>query len=160
MSQKRISGCFTIVFRIGVLMLGSLISLGVSAETEVEQKNAVELFVGNTQNGSLNGASIGLGYERRLTSLIGVGGYVEHAAGDFDNTSVGATLSLHPHAGWEFKFSPGVEFEDGSQNLQFRVGAGYEFEVVPSWAIVPEFNVEFVDGERNLIYGVSAQYAF
>ena len=131
-----------------------------SAETEVEQKNAVELFVGNTQNGSLNGASIGLGYERRLTSLIGVGGYVEHAAGDFDNTAVGATLALHPYAGWEFKFSPGVEFEDGSQNLQFRVGAGYEFEVVPRWAIVPEFNVEFVDGERNLIYGVSAQYAF
>ncbi len=44
--------------------------------------------------------------------------------------------------------TPGVEFEDGSQNLQFRVGAGYEFEVVPSWAIVPEFNVEFVDGPR------------
>ena len=160
MGKKRISGCFTIVFRIGMLLLMSTISLGVSAETEVEQKNAVDLFVGNTQNGSLNGASIGLGYERRLTALIGVGGYLEHAAGDFDNTAVGATLALHPHAGWEFKFSPGVEFEDGSQNLQFRIGAGYEFEVVPSWAIVPEFNVEFVDGERNLIYGVSAQYAF
>jgi hypothetical protein len=42
----------------------------------------------------------------------------------------------------------------------FRIGVGYEFEVVPRWAIVPEFNVDFVDGERELVYGVSAQYEF
>ncbi len=99
MNQTRISICFATIFRIGVLLLMSTISLGVSAEKEVEQKNAVNLFVGNTQNGSLNGASVGLGYESRLTSLFGVGGFLEYAAGDFDVTSVGATLHLHPHAG-------------------------------------------------------------
>jgi hypothetical protein len=156
----RITSCFSTVFRIGMLLLVLSISLEVSAEAEIEQKNAVNLFVGNTQNGSLSGASIGLGYERRLTSLIGVGGFLEHAAGDFDTTSVGATLSLHPHAGWAFKLSPGVEFDGSERNLMFRIGVGYEFEVVPSWAIVPEFNVDFVDGERELVYGVSAQYEF
>lgn len=160
LNKTGVSSCFATVFRLGVLLLVSTISLGSSAEPEVEQENAVNLFVGNTQNGSLNGASIGVGYERRLTSLFGVGGFLEYAGGDFDVTSLGATLHLHPHAGWEFKLSPGVELDGGEQDLMFRVGVGYEFEVVPSWAIVPELNVDFVDGESELIYGVSAQYEF
>lgn len=129
-------------------------------EPEVESRNKVSLFLGNTQNGSSNGASIGFAYERRLTRLFGVGGYIEYAAGDFDTTAVGADFVLHPHAGWEFKLSPGVEFDGGSRNLQFRVGAAYEFEVAPGWTLAPEFNVEFVNDERNLIYGLVTGYEF
>ena len=94
------------IIRIAVAVLLSSISLCVIAETEIEHENAVNLFVGRSQNGSLNGPSIGLGYERRLTSLVGVGGYLELAGGDFHTTAVDATLHLHPHAGWEFTFSP------------------------------------------------------
>lgn len=131
-----------------------------AAESEIENRNKVELFLGNTQNGSANGASIGVAYERRLTRLFGVGGYVEHAAGDFDTTAVGADFLLHPHAGWVFKFSPGVEFDDGSRNLQFRIGGSYEFVVAPGWSLAPELNVELVDGERNFVYGLVTGYEF
>ena len=147
-------------FGIGILLLLSLISLDVSAETESERKNAVSVAVGNTQNGSLNGATIALGYERRLSPLIGVGGFAEYAGGDFGVATVGAKLLMHPHAGWEFKLAPGVEFDGGERDFLFRVGVAYEFEIVPRWSLAPEVNVDFVDGERQLVYGVSAQYEF
>lgn len=131
-----------------------------AGESEGERLNKVELFLGNTQNGSSNGASIGVSYERRLSQLFGFGGYVEYAGGDFATSAVGANFVLHPHAGWIVKLSPGVEFDDHSTNFQFRLGAAYDFEITPSWSLAPEFNVEFVDGERNLIYGLSAGYAF
>ena len=49
------------IIRIAVAVLLSSISLCVIAETEIEHENAVNLFVGRSQNGSLNGPSIGLG---------------------------------------------------------------------------------------------------
>ena len=131
-----------------------------AAESEILQRNKVELFLGNTKNGSSNGASFGLSYARRLSPLFALGGYIEHAAGDFDTSAVGIDFKFHPHAGWIFKISPGLEFDDGGTKVQGRLGVGYEFEITSEWSLAPEVNVEFVDGEKNLVYGVLLGYGF
>ena len=144
------------------LLLAAILWLGVSnnsvadeTESSAEPRNGISVFVGNTQNGSENGASLGLEYERQLSPLIGVGFYVEYAGGDFDSTSMGVPVFFHPHAGWAFKVAPGMNFEDGGPNFGLRLGFGYEFDIAPKWSLVPELNADFVGGETEFVYGVS-----
>jgi hypothetical protein len=160
MYKRKMAKYSTTVIHASVLLLLFTASSGVNAEAERERHNSFSVFVGNTQNGSENGATIGLGYERRLNSLVGVGAFLERAGGDFGVVAVGVPVILHPHAGWAFKLAPGVEFDDGSRSLLLRAGLSYDFEVVPRWSIAPEFNADFVDGETELVYGVSVAYEF
>ncbi len=103
---------------------------------------------------------MGLSYSRRLNRLFALGGYIEHAAGDFDTSAVGIDFIIYPHAGWLFKVSPGLEFDDGETKAQGRLGVGYDFEITREWSLAPEMNVEFVDGERNFVYGLILGYGF
>ena len=61
---------------IGRVLLAAIFWLGVSdnaiadaTEADGEPPNSLSVFIGNTQNGSSNGASIGLEYERQLSPL-------------------------------------------------------------------------------------------
>jgi len=148
------------VTQVCILLLLFAVSSGVCAETESEHHNVISVFVGNSHSGSENGATIGLGYERRLSSLVGVGAFLERAGGDFGVVAIGVPVTLHPYAGWAFKLAPGVEFDDGSRSLLLRAGVSYEFEIVPRWSVAPEFNADLVDGDRELVYGVSVAYEF
>ena len=143
-------------------MLAAILLLGVStgsiaeaAEAEAEPPNGVGIFVGNTQNGSLNGASIGFEYERKMTSLIGVGAIAEYAGGDFESVGLFVPVFFHPHAGWVFKIAPGLHIADSKTSFQVRAGIGYEFNVARKWALAPQLNADFVDGETELVYGLA-----
>jgi hypothetical protein len=158
---KAMMGC-----RAYVTLVVTLVSLtlpawiAVAEEAKIDNRNSVELFLGNTQAGSTNGATIGITYERRFTRLLGAGGFVEYTGGDFDNSAVGADIVFHPHAGWVFKLSPGAEFESGEASALFRIGAAYDFEVAPNWFLSPEVNVKLLEGEKEVIYGLSIGHDF
>lgn len=131
-----------------------------AAESDGEPFDSVELFLGETRAGGSSGFSVGMSYERRLTPLLGIGGFVERAGGDIDATAVAANVVFHPHAGWVVKLSPGVEFESGDAKPLFRIGAAYDFEVAPDWFLSPEVNVKLVEGEKQVIYGLSIGHDF
>jgi hypothetical protein len=150
-----------------IFILVALTSMGVCAELESEahekegdHRNKVSLFGGNTQDGSENGASIGLEYEYRLNPRLGIGGLGEYAGGDFDSWVIGIPVFIHPHGGWVLFLAPGLEFEDSETNLLFRVGSGYEFELMPRWSLAPEINVDFADGDTKLVYGLTLSWEF
>ena len=122
-------------------------------------RNMVELFLGNTyedaHDETENGFTVGFTYERRLSGLLGVGGFYEHAAGDFDQWSIGVPLIVHPYGGWRLAFAPGLEHREGNDEFLFRTGVAYEFALSERWAMIPEFNVDFVDGEAAFVFGLS-----
>jgi hypothetical protein len=147
---------------IRIALLAAMILLGVSAastaeaaDEEAEPPNGVGVFFGNTQNGSLNGAILGFEYERKMTSLIGVGAIAEYAGGDFESVAIFAPVYFHPHAGWVFKIAPGLNAEDSKTSFVVRTGIGYEFKVAPKWALAPQLNADFVHGETELVYGLA-----
>ena len=160
------------------LLFGLVILLAVSApylfaaeqthETHQDSghyhRNMVELLLGNTyedaDHGSENGFTIGFTYERRFSELLGVGGFYEYAAGDFDKWSVGVPLFIHPYKGFRFALAPGLEHRHGDDEFLFRTGVGYEFELSERWILMPEFNVDFVDGEESLVVGLILGYGF
>ena len=109
---------------------------------------------------SENGFTIGLTYERRFSELLGIGGFYEYAAGDFDKWSIGVPLFIHPHEGWRFVLAPGLEHRHGDDEFLFRTGVAYEFELSERWVMVPEFNVDFVDGEEAFAFGLSFGFGF
>jgi len=122
-------------------------------------RNMIEFFLGTTYedgaHGVEHGFSAGVAYERRLSELLGFGGFYEYAAGDFDKWSIGVPLFIHPHEGWRFVLAPGLEHREGDDEFLFRTGVAYEFELSERWVMVPEFNVDFVDGEEAFVFGLS-----
>ncbi len=126
--------------------------------------NMLEVFLGNTyedsEHGDENGFTIGLVYERRFSELLGIGGFYEYAAGDFDKWSIGVPLFIHPHEGWRFALAPGLEHRHGEDEFLFRTGVAYEFELSERWVMIPELNVDFVDGEEAFVFGLSFGFGF
>ena len=144
-----------------VLLTSAAWSAGADAQSsEGERLNTIELFLGDTRSSDGNGISIGISYERRVTPLLSIGGFVERAGGDVDSTAVAAEVVFHPHAGWSLKLSPGVEFESGDANALLRIGAAYDFEIAPNWFLAPEVNVKLVEGEKQMIYGLAIGHEF
>ena len=127
-------------------------------------RNMVELFLGDTyedaRHESEKGITVGFIYERRLSSLLGVGGFYEYAAGDFDKWSIGVPLFIHPYGGWRLDLAPGLEHREGDDEFLLRTGVAYEFGLSERWALVPEFNVDFVDGEEAFVFGLSFGFGF
>ena len=130
-------------------------------DTVHHHHNMLEIFLGNTnEDRDENGFTVGLVYERRFSELLGIGGFYEYAAGDFDKWSIGIPLFIHPHEGWRFALAPGLEHRDGDDEFLFRTGVAYEFELSERWVIIPELNIDFVDGEEALAFGVSFGFGF
>jgi hypothetical protein len=133
-------------------------------DSEHSHLNTLGVFLGNTyedgDHGSENGFSFGLNYERRFSKFLGVGGFYEYAAGDFDKWSVGVPLFIHPYREFRFVLAPGLEHRHGDDEFLFRIGVGYEFQLKERWIISPEFNVDFVDGEDAQVFGISFGIGF
>ena len=127
-------------------------------------QHVIEFFVGNTyedaHHGSENGFTVGLTYERRLSSVWGVGGAYEYAAGDFDKWSIGVPLFIHPYKGWRFQFAPGLEHKKGEDEFLFRIAAAYEITLSDRWMLIPEIAVDFVDGDEAVVYGLAFGFGF
>jgi len=133
-------------------------------DSEHHHLNILEIFLGNTyedaEHGDEDGFTVGLVYERRLSEFLGIGGFYEYAAGDFDKWSIGVPLFIHPHEGWRFVLAPGLEHRHGDDEFLFRIGAAYEFELSERWVMIPELNVDFVDGEEAFAFGLSFGFGF
>lgn len=127
-------------------------------------QNVVELFIGNTyentHHGSENGFTVGFTYERRLSTLLGVGGAYEYTAGDFDKWSIGIPLFIHPYKGWRFQLAPGLEHKKGEDEFLFRIGAAYGFMLSDRWMMIPEIAVDFVDGDEAVVFGLAVGFGF
>ncbi len=126
---------------------------------EVHHRHRLELFLGNTHDDHGDGFTTGLTYEYRINQILGTGGVVEYAGGDFEEWAVGVPLYIHPYKGLRFLFGAGLVFEEHETLFLFRTGLAYEFEI-DRLSISPEFNVDFVDGEEVLVYGMSFGYGF
>lgn len=126
--------------------------------------NSVGLFLGgnyeDTHHGSENGFAIGFSYERRLSALLGVGGFYEYAAGDFDKWSIGVPLFIHPYHAWRLQLAPGLEHRESKDEFLFRIGVAYDFMISKQWVLVPEVNVDLVDGEEAFVFGLTLGFGF
>ncbi len=125
-----------------------------------ENSDDVALFLGASHSADENGFSVGLDYEHRLNSMLGVGGLVEYSAGNFDSWVVAAPLFVHPYEGFRLSFAPGFETKESSSNFLFRIGLAYQFEIGHKWLISPEYNIDFVHHETVHVYGVSFGLGF
>jgi len=149
----------TIISTVFVATVGA----GIAGAEEIERKNSIELFLGGTTSEGDTAFAIGLGYERRLNELLGIGVLGDWTAGGFRELVLAFPLYLHPWRGLRFDVAPGIDFEtDGEEAREFllRVGAAYEFEVGESWSIVPEINGDFAAGEPLVVWGVSFGYRY
>lgn len=131
-------------------------------EKGLENRHGIELFIGNTHDDGEDGFTVGLGYEYRLNQLLGIGGMVEYAGGDFKDWVLVVPFALHPYKGWRFFVAPGVLIHNSNaEEFLFRVGASYEFEIGKKWAITPGINANFIERNRDaLIFGLSFGYKF
>ncbi len=164
---RRCSLTWDKVVIVGVLATGLTLSVPVSA-ADVERSHSeahehhhhIAVIIGNTHTEHGEDAfTIGLDYEYRVSSLIGVGVLGEYAAGDIDTWVVGVPFALHPVAGWRLTAMPGLEIHEGESAFLFRTGVGYEFEL-NEFTVMPEINADFVDGETNLFFGASIGVKF
>lgn len=126
--------------------------------------NGVGLFLGgiyeDTHHGSENAFTIGFSYERRLSALLGVGGFYEYAAGDIDKWSIGVPLFIHPYHAWRLQLAPGLEHRESKDVFLFRIGVSYDFMISKQWFLVPEVNVDLVDGEEAFVFGLTLGFGF
>ena len=136
---------------------------GAHDESE-HHRNLVEFLIGNTyedaDDGSENGFTVGVSYERRISGLLGVGAFYEYAAGDFDKWSIGVPLFIHPYKGLRFQVAPGLEHRQGEDELLLRTGVGYEFSLSDRWMMMPELAIDFVDGDESLVFGLVFGFGF
>ena len=131
-------------------------------EKGMENRHAMELFIGNTHDDGEDGATIGLSYEYRLNQLFGIGGLAEYAGMDIREGAVLVPIFWHPYKEWRFVGAPGMEFDKDEDDVSFifRVGTAYEFEIHERWSMTPEVNVDFVDRSPVFVYGLSFGYKF
>jgi len=119
-----------------------------------EGRNELALFLGGTTNKDATAITFGLDYQYRLTPLVGIGGLIDHAAGDIKSTLLGAAAFLH-FLSWEITLAPAVEFVGDETNFTFRVGLAYEISL-PAFSISPALNLDTErGGELSVVYGLS-----
>jgi hypothetical protein len=127
-----------------------------------ERRSKLILFVGYAQSDDEGGGSVGFEYEYKINSLLGVGGMVEYAGGELDSWLIGVPIFIHPLERLYFLMAPAAEIEDGDNNFVFRIGAGYDFEIYPDWAIAPELNLDLnrKDEDLTVTFGIALSYEF
>ena len=137
---------------------------GTNTEIHIEEHGHDES--GAVQTARTNALTIGIDYGYRLTSLVGVAGFLEYAGGDVQATVAAVGLFLHPIGGLKFLLAPGVEYREDHTSVLFRTAVYYDI-FFGNVTVAPVVNVDFVDrafrsgdGEYNLVYGLSVGYGF
>jgi hypothetical protein len=129
-------------------------------EVEAYHRNKIEFGIANThtKHGD-NAITLAVSYGYRFSELASIGILGEYAFGDLDFGIVGIPLKLYPGDGWVLVAMPGVEIHDGHQEVLFRLGVGYEFEM-EGFSITPEVAVDYVDDEVDLVVGLTFGFGF
>ena len=133
---------------------------GTTTEHE-DLKNIVGVFGGYTTDRGEGGATLGLEYERRINSWLGVGCFGEVIAGDHTASAFGAGVYLRPTAKAAFVVMPGVEFERGeSAQFMTRVGVIYDVWKSGRTILVPAVYVDLFRDRAAFIVGLSLAWEF
>jgi hypothetical protein len=156
-----------------IVVTAVLLSTGMAAaeEPETEERirpNHLDVFAGGTLGGDERGdgreaatATVGIGYERRLSRLVSIGFLSELSSGERRDHVGIVPITFRPMdraqfvlgLGWERATVVGEE-QDEIQGL-VRFGFGYELEVLPRQTVTPEIAMDVVDGEKLFVFGVT-----
>lgn len=164
-----------------ILSLGCLLYItAASAEEESmaaheHSRHHAAVFLGNTNKNGENAFTIGADYSYRLTPMLSVGGLVDYAGGQLDETLVAATLAVHPVGGLEFLVGVGASFAEEEEEIEeegelrieeednteaaVRLGTLYEFEL-GAFSLSPTVNLDLVDGEEAWALGLNFGRSF
>lgn len=125
------------------------------------------LIVSNTQNDSGDhGLTLGVDYVYRFNPLLGLGGLVEYAGGDFEHLVIAVPLFISPYKNWTFVLAPGTEvYNEGETDSKHRawlarVGVSYQFYIGERYSISPEFNIDLSEHETLYVYGFAFGYGW
>ena len=125
------------------------------------------VIISNTQNDhGEHGLTVGVDYVYRFNSLLGLGGLVEYAGGDFGHLVIAVPLFISPYKNWTFVLAPGTEVyndeETDAKKRQWlaRVGISHQFHIGERYSISPEFNVDVSEHETLYVYGLAFGYGW
>ena len=133
-----------------------IFSMSVLAQAEgYEDLQHLSLFVGGTHvlNDDLDGETLGLDYEYRVSELLGLGFVAEHAFSEVKATTFIAVADIHSPIGVIAQVGPGIEFTEHGDRFLFRVGGLYEFEF-GHFTLSPQFHIDLAENhEDSLVFG-------
>jgi hypothetical protein len=121
--------------------------------------------VGTLSNGHSSGIekenafTLGVDYQFRLYRFLGLGGFYDHAFGDFRTTVVAPGLFIRPVEKVQILAAPGVELHEGENVFVFRLGFYYEFHI-NRLSLAPTAAVDFVYGKEVFVYGLTFGFGF
>lgn len=155
-----------------ILIVPILAPPALAAEDPMASPNHFALFGGFTSGGQDSGDgreraafTVGVDYERRLSSRWGLGVMGDWAFGDRREFIVVAPLFYHTRSDLRFHLAPGVERirSDGPQDAKseflLRAGLAYDFHF-DGVSLSPSLSVDFVHGEQLYVLGASVGWSY
>lgn len=129
--------------------------------------NHLALFIGSTEAEEHHGEkgdrdfTLGVDYERRLSSLFGIGGMFDWVVEGRREWLLGPIGFLHPYKGLKFFAAPCYQHirEGEEDEFVFRIGAGWDFEI-GKYALTPELIYDFASEQNFFVFGVAIGRGF
>ncbi len=156
------------------MLVSALAAVPAQATTDahepVEHKNSVAVLVGGStefEDERASTVTLGIEYERRITSVWGLAAVSDYNFGDFKRGAfLGVGVTARPVSSLRFLVAACVEFVEKDESVHsppssdasdhgvhsvFRVAAAYEFEY-HRYTVAPTVSVDFA-GETETILG-------
>ena len=132
------------------------------AEEEHSGKHHLSLLLAGTNvpTEDENAFTLGIDYEYRVNSLLGVGVVAEQAFGEIDATTLLAVADIHIWRGFAIQTGPGVEFLDDETFAIGRIGGLYEFELGDGFTVSPQLHYDISSGADAIVFGLAIGRAF
>ena len=152
-------------------LTSALFSLGSYAQSDLHQEipqahgfhapHHLSVFIGDTHiDGEGNNATIGLDYEHRLNTLLGIGTVLERAAGEIDAFTALLVTDIHFDNGLIMQMGPGYESGENEDVFVGRIGALYEFEF-GAFTFSPQLHWDYhAEGENAIVAGIALGFSF
>jgi len=128
---------------------------------ETKKKNILAVFGGYTTERGEGGGTVGIDYERKLNSWLGVGGFAELVAGSHPASAFGAGCFFRPTEKFVIVVAPGVEFAHGeSGRFLTRLGCVYDLWKWDDMLIAPAVYVDIFRGSAAFVLGFNFAWEF
>jgi len=128
---------------------------------EEEPLNLIAIFTGYTTERGEGGGTLGIEYERRINSWLGVGILGEVVFGSHPASVFAAGVYLRPTEDLAVVVMPGVEFEDEEDGrFLMRLGLNYHLWRSGSFGVVPGVYADFFRGSTAFVAGLNFVWEF
>ena len=125
-------------------------------------KNHIALFLGSTEGEEHHGEqgdrdfTIGFDYERRLSKLVGVGGFVDWVAEGNREWLAGVFTFLHVYKGAKIQLAPAYhQVREGDEaGFVFRTAFAWDFHV-NKISLSPYIAYDFAEGQDFTVFGLA-----